>query len=95
MENSYREVYPYEKTSYMIKDENGEDYEQSTYVPKLIIDKQVSMLDVFIALDDAKCLVRDKCKRGHNLNARKISADEVCALLFDLQDLLYNKSSKQ
>lgn len=88
MEN-WKETYPYiaVKRVWLFEDEK---FEISDVVPPTVPDKTVEFQTVYFALEDAKRALSNKCRRGHHLNAVKLSYSDVQELINRVQDFVYS-----
>lgn len=90
---NFRDEYPYVRVDRERFFFEGE-FVINDSMPPSLKDKSASMEDVFYAIEDLKRLVRDKCQKGHRIGAKKMSDGEICTLLNQLQDLIYEKSNQ-
>lgn len=61
--------------------------------PPTLQGESIPAESAYFITNDAKRLVGEKCKRGHQLNARKLSAQQVYEILDAVMDALYAERS--
>ncbi len=88
MEN-WKEIYPYVAVR-RVRQFDDDKFEISDQIPPTVPGKTVDFQTVFCAIEDAKMAIFKKCRRGHRLNAVKLSPGEVQCVLDQLQDILYS-----
>jgi len=91
MEN-FRENYPYKNVK-RIRKFGLEEFEINDSVPPTVQNKLVEFQHVFCALEDAKRALADKCRKGHNLQVKKLRYSDVQGILDLVQDFLYSHSA--
>jgi len=87
MEN-WKEKYPYVEVKRVRQFED--EFEISDVIPPTVLGKTVEFQTVFCALEDAKRALFNKCRRGHRLNAVKLSPEDVRDLIDQVQNFIYS-----
>lgn len=93
-EKTWRDAYPY--IGIQRKRHFDElEFDVSDVYPPSIHEKKIALTDVYFVTEDAKQKLSDMCRRGHHLNARKLSYSDVLKIIDQVQDLIFQSQSPE
>lgn len=86
---NWKEQYPYVHVR-RVRQFTDEKFEITDVMPPTVQGKTVDFQTVFFAIEDAKMAMFQKCRKGHRLNAVKVSPEDVQKMLDELQGFIYS-----